>query len=123
MSERSANPGNICTQGWSRWHDFRGRSTPEEYWAFFLELVVVLPVAWLIVGLFQLWIFLWIPFLLWSLVALISSTVRRIRDGDRGGWWYVGAGLFPPVSLCLSVHGRAAPERESSTGDAELEAN
>ena len=92
-----------------RWKDFSGRSNRPEYWFFSLYAAIIMFILMGVDKLIGVQFFNWIDpfsqtnnsgiltalFLLGTLPASLSLTVRRIHDRGHSGWWVLG--LFVPV--------------------------
>lgn len=92
-----------------RWKDFSGRSNRPEYWFFSLYASLIALVAMGIDSLIGIQFFNWLdPFsesnnagifvaiwILATLPASLSVTVRRLHDRGHSGWWLIA--LFVPV--------------------------
>lgn len=93
--------------GYAGVFSFGGRATRPEYWWFFLAQMTVFPLA--VALLFLLAsalhpVLLVVPavLMLWTVLANVALTFRRLRDA--GGWigWYLGAILLAIASLTLT---------------------
>jgi len=92
-----------------RWKDWSGRSNRPEYWFFSLYATIIMFILMGVDSLIGIQFFNWIDpfstsynsgiltalFLLGTLPASLSLTVRRIHDRGHSGWWVLG--LFIPV--------------------------
>lgn len=92
-----------------RWKDWSGRSNRPEYWFFSLYASIIALVAMGIDSLIGFQFFNWFdPFaennnagifvaiwILATLPASLSVTVRRLHDRGHSGWWLIA--LFVPV--------------------------
>jgi uncharacterized membrane protein YhaH (DUF805 family) len=92
-----------------RWKDWSGRSNRPEYWFFGLYATIIMFILMGVDSLIGVQFFNWIDpfstsynsgiltalFLLGTLPASLSLTVRRIHDRGHSGWWILG--LFIPV--------------------------
>ncbi len=92
-----------------RWKDWSGRSNRPEYWFFSLYATIIMFILMGVDSLIGIQFFNWIDpfstsynsgiltalFLLGTLPASLSLTVRRIHDRGHSGWWILG--LFIPV--------------------------
>ncbi len=95
---------DAATLGFTRYVDFRGRSSRAEYWwwALFVVLVDIIAQA---IDTVVLGTDLWDTGLLatvWELAVLIPSLAlgaRRLHDINRSGWWL--AGLFGYILLII----------------------
>ena len=100
---------NLKTVLVDRWKDWSGRSNRPEYWFFTLYASIIAFVAMGIDSLIGIQFFNWFdPFAennnagifvaIWiiaTLPASLSVTVRRLHDRGHSGWWIIG--LFIPI--------------------------
>lgn len=106
---------------WKRIFDYKGKSSPKEYWypaivqivlcvlgAFNLLLSTILlkfavfNIAFAVIGV----LFLVYPTL--AIIPSIALTVRRLRDAGKSGWWtmlllFVGVGTIIVLYLCAGA--------------------
>jgi len=88
-----------------RYADFSGRSQRQEYWMFYLLIVIVYVVASIIMGmgapsidpatgmmsggsgLWTVGVAILAIFWLVSIIPSLAVSIRRMHDQDRSGWW------------------------------------
>jgi len=140
LPDKAITPWEAIVSGFSRWKDFKGRSSRAEFWLFLLFVWVALMLInfpLLTLPTFGLEFVLLIP--------IPSLTVRRLHDTNRSGWYYFiklipvlgviillirlceegseGANSYSPDSLVVepeSVSKAIAIARESDDFDKEL---
>jgi len=74
---------------WKRYADFSGRSTRREFWLFrlsFWGMIVIVALLGSMIrgGIGALLVVAFLAFI----VPSIATTVRRLHDQNRSGWWY-----------------------------------
>ena len=99
-------------QCWRKYATFIGRARRSEYWSFVLlnSLMVVImffmPPAMQAHGIngnvVRVIAFLFLGYVLVSIIPGIAVTVRRLHDIGRSGWWWL-ISLLPYVGLILFV--------------------
>jgi len=92
-------------KGFTRFADFSGRTTRDEYWWFTTAVVlasVVLSLLQLATGFSVLTESLSWLFSLACLLPSLSISVRRLHDVNRSGWWLLL--LFTLVGLVLIAY-------------------
>jgi len=89
-----------------RYAEFTGRSRRQEYWMFFLFVLLVTIGLSIIEGIFGLRIgeagILSGLFSLAILIPAIAVGIRRLHDIDRSGWWLL-IGLIPFVGAIVMI--------------------
>lgn len=107
---------------------YRGRASRSAYWWFFLAVTLGYVAIWLISVLLttttsRTWAGLIIGLLSLAMIytglAAIALTVRRLHDTDRSGWWYL-IGAIPYVGVIILVvilagQGTPGPNRYDAT--------
>jgi uncharacterized membrane protein YhaH (DUF805 family) len=84
---------------WRRALDFRGRSTRREYWLFYVQLFGAYLLLTLLMtalegisgsgGIKVLQDAASLLFIVFTFVATLSASVRRLHDHDKSGWFYL----------------------------------
>jgi len=96
----------------SRYTDFKGRSSRGEYWWAYLGLVLLIIVPYFLVVLFTsmgiqaiagLIGILLLIFYLAIIIPGIAIVIRRLHDLDKSGWWYFIA-LVPLIGGLLLLY-------------------
>ena len=120
---------------WREAFKFSGRATRREYWLFSLQvallfgLMLLIAAAWggtdptgatavILAGAFLL-------FYLFTFVATLSASVRRLHDHDKSGWFYllslvplIGWIFFLIMMLTPGTRGTNSYGRDPREGDA-----
>jgi uncharacterized membrane protein YhaH (DUF805 family) len=86
--------------GFRKYAEFTGRTTPKEYWMFMLFYTVIYLVLMIVDGALGK-IFFTAIFSVISLVPSISITARRLHDTGRSGWWQLIAVFLPLLGLII----------------------
>lgn len=76
--------------------NFQGRARRSEYWWFYLFYVITSLVLVIVEGLVSGTSFLYVIFVIGSLIPSLAALVRRLHDTSRSGWWVLIA-LVPIV--------------------------
>lgn len=94
---------------YKRYAQFSGRSRRKEYWMFALFVTIVyIILATLMMTVSTIFYFVYIIFMLGSIVPGIACAVRRMHDVDKSGWF----ALIPIYNLILAVsEGTKGPNR------------
>jgi uncharacterized membrane protein YhaH (DUF805 family) len=105
-------PRAAVRQGVRGWASFSGRASRGEYWWFFLFVVLLarlidvgaafLFLAFVSDGMHPIlaaliWTGIQLASAGWSVMAVLSASVRRVHDTGRSAWWL----LVPAVNLIL----------------------
>jgi uncharacterized membrane protein YhaH (DUF805 family) len=72
----------------SKFAEFSGRASRQEYWMWTLSVVTVNIVLWILVVIEALFL---IPLLVFMFAVLIPAQtvlIRRLHDTNRSGWWW-----------------------------------
>lgn len=70
-----------------RYTDFAGRSRRMEYWSWVLVNFVIGLVISALFAVAELFVFLYIVWVLAIIVPGIAVAIRRLHDTDKSGWW------------------------------------
>lgn len=70
-----------------RYTDFSGRSRRMEYWSWVLVNFVIGLVISALFAVSELFVFLYIVWVLGIIVPGIAVAIRRLHDTDKSGWW------------------------------------
>ena len=79
----------------SRWSDFKTRSSRSEYWWSYLGIMLISLVVGFVIGLLGTVLgdtisgILMLIFYVIIIVPSIAIGVRRLHDHDKSGWWYL----------------------------------
>ncbi|GGX72608.1 hypothetical protein GCM10011309_23720 [Litorimonas cladophorae] len=90
----------------SRWSDFKTRSSRSEYWWSYLGIILIALVVGFVIGLLSAVLgetigsILMGVFYLIIIVPSIAIGVRRLHDHDKSGWWYLLA-LVPLANFYI----------------------
>lgn len=85
----------------SRWSDFKTRSSRSEYWWAYLGMMIISFVVGLVIGILMTVLgetignILMLVFYIVILVPSIAIMVRRLHDHDKSGWWVLI--IFVPI--------------------------
>jgi len=107
---------------YNRYFDFSTRSSPSEYWWFFLFQMIVFIVFGVLVGILgavtgafdsgepPTWFYiLFVPigiFVLANIIPGLALVVRRFHDRNMSGWWYllfIVLSIIPLIGLLASI--------------------
>ncbi|KPP83157.1 MAG: Integral membrane protein [Oceanicaulis sp. HLUCCA04] len=72
---------------YSNYANFQGRARRSEYWWFFLFVFIVAFILSAVETMVTGTMFLYLIFLLASIIPSIAVQVRRLHDTGRSGWW------------------------------------
>jgi uncharacterized membrane protein YhaH (DUF805 family) len=75
---------------------FSGRAKRSEYWLFVLFHVIITTVLLALAGVAEQLLFLYILYILATVIPSLAVGARRLHDTRRSGWWQL-IGLVPLV--------------------------
>lgn len=105
------SPLDAVKSVYTNYTNFKGRARRSEYWWFYLFCVVSAVILILVEGSITGSMFLYVIFILASLIPSLAVTVRRLHDTSRSGWWILIAfvpligGIWLLVLMVLDSHG------------------
>ena len=95
---------------WKQYADFSGRARRKECWMFTLFNAIIILALVLITVMMQfvttvgagIFAFLYVAYLLATLIPGLAVAVRRLHDVGKSGWWYL-IGFVPLVGVILLI--------------------